>query len=58
MSDSCFADLVGMPEPEGAPDARAEKGTTGAAGMTGAERAKGEPEGGTIMVVPTPDPQC
>jgi hypothetical protein len=52
------ANLVGMPGSQGAPGAPAEKGATGATGMTGAEGAKGEQGGGTIVVVPAPDPQC
>jgi hypothetical protein len=49
--------VPGPAGPQGAPGAPAEKGATGATGMTGAEGAKGEQGGGTIVVIPAPEPQ-
>ena len=52
--------VPGPAGPQGAQGAPAEKGATGATGatgMTGAEGAKGEQGGGTIVVVPAPEPQ-
>ncbi|MBC8019178.1 MAG: hypothetical protein H7X83_11765 [Verrucomicrobia bacterium] len=48
--------VPGPAGPQGAPGMPAEKGATGATGATGAEGAKGE-QGGSIVVVPAPDPQ-